>query len=718
MASECTSHMPGELLPLILLVHPDTAEHEPSENAIRGAGLRAISAETLDEGYAMFAQLRPDLVVVDASCVALCARIRGADHGSNIPILVLLDRGDAQSVALAFDALATDILIRPLSHCTIATRIQFTLRNSKHSKNLREANRHLYTLQRMAGIGYWQWRVGTDELVLCAVARGVLQLTQSEQVGFDAFIDLIHPEDQRRIRLSLEGVPESGEPIALEYALATPVGNPEIIIQQSTQLSLDDDNQLWLSGTLKDITQRRMAERKIVRLAYYDPQSGLPNLTFLREALDSALHHQRDPSKQIAVLSIDIDELQRINGSFGHNTGDNLIVAFAERLAKIAHENGEVMPEHTVTLNSVYDKPGNLVSRSGGDEFTLLLSDLDDAAAAEAVAERIVASISQPFHLAGKRLVVTASIGIALFPEHGRDTEALLKNAAAARHNSHSHNRAIAVYSDALNQETRQKLNLELGVRRALDNRSFEGFELYYQPRVNAKSGAMMGVEALLRWTDRELGPISPTELIPVAEASGLINPIGAWVLEEAARQAKRWLDSGVRVPISVNISVCQFRTLGFVDFIRRTLEETRLPPSLLELEITESILMDSTETSREVLDQLSRLGVSVALDDFGTGYSSLSYLNRFPVDTVKIDRSFIMQMESDPRAASIVKIIISLSQSLRLHIVAEGVETEAQLMLLREWGCYEIQGYFFSKPLSARDLLLWARSHQKKLLS
>jgi diguanylate cyclase (GGDEF)-like protein len=382
------------------------------------------------------------------------------------------------------------------------------------------------------------------------------------------------------------------------------------------------------------------------------------------------------------VLFLDVDQFKVINDSLGHGLGDQLLLAVAERLQASVRE-------------------GDTVARQGGDEFILLLPWIANAVDAAKVARKVLEAIRQPFHLEGHDLYLTASIGISVYPDDGDTVAALIKNADSALYRAKERGRDGAqLYAPAMNAQAADRLNLESSLRRALP---LGQFELYYQPVVDAVTLEAVGVEALLRWRHPERGLLAPGDFINLAEVTGLVGQIGAWALRTACGQAKRWHDSGLdRLLLSVNVSPRQFLEGDLVSQVASALDESGLDPSLLELEITESVAMQHAEATRGMLGRLKALGVRVAIDDFGTGYSSLAYLKRFPLDTLKIDRSFVQDIHDDPVAAAISTAVIVMAHTLKLRVVAEGVEREQQRDFLAANGCDCMQGYLFGRPVPA----------------
>ncbi len=438
----------------------------------------------------------------------------------------------------------------------------------------------------------------------------------------------------------------------------------------------------------EEVAEREQAEERVMHLANHDALTGLPNRRLLIDRLGQALALAHRENHQVAVLFMDLDRFKTINDSLGHMTGDALLQNVARRLSETLRE-------------------GDTVSRLGGDEFVVVLPSLDQPKAAEKVALKLVDALAPPIDLGGQELRVSASIGISLFPEDGRDTETLLRNADSAMYHAKDMGRNnYQFFMEQMNVAAAERLRLENDLHRALERQEFE---LHFQPRVSVANGLACGIEALIRWRHPERGLVLPEHFIPVAEDTGLIVPIGEWVINEACRQGTAWCAAGLpQIPVAVNLSPRQFRQSNLVDTVARAIERHGWPCNLLELEITEGVLMQQTSDTLKTLEALNRLGVGLAIDDFGTGYSSLSYLKRFPVDFLKIDQSFVRDIAVDPDDATIVTAIIGLAHSLGLTVVAEGVENASQLDFIREAGCDEAQGYHIGRPMPAGQMAEW----------
>ncbi len=450
-----------------------------------------------------------------------------------------------------------------------------------------------------------------------------------------------------------------------------------------------------VSQRVRRIVDASRAERHVRHLAYNDTLTGLPNRVMFMDHLGQRIARAREHGQQLAVLFLDLDRFKYVNDTLGHDIGDRLLMSVARRI------------KHSV-------RGGDCVARFGGDEFTVALDDIVSPAAASVAAQKIIRALTAPFEIDGHDIYISTSIGISVFPGDGHEVNGLLKHADTAMYRAKKNGSGYDFYESGMEATLSAHVQLENALRRALER---DELTVYYQPKAEVASGRLIGSEALVRWNHPQRGLVSPVEFIPVAEETGMIVPIGEWVLRTACTQAKAWLDAGLAVhPVAVNLSGHQIKRRDFVDEVANILKQTGLPPSLLELEITESVLMEQARETLITLQQLKDLGVSLAIDDFGTGYSSLSYLKRFPVDTLKIDRSFVNDADSNPDDAAIVSGIIALAHSLRLTVVAEGVETQSQQNFLAQAGCDFIQGYLLAQPLPAevfQSRFLSARCHE-----
>ncbi len=470
-------------------------------------------------------------------------------------------------------------------------------------------------------------------------------------------------------------VVESGQPVSFESSYEP--------LQKTFHVSAFAPAEGRFATVFEDITERKRAEVEVQRLAYFDSLTGLPNRSLFRDRLEQALAHAGRAGHRVALMFLDLDQFKEVNDTLGHATGDHLLKMVADRLG-----------------NSV--RKSDTVARIGGDEFVVILTDVEGEVDVSAAASKLLSAIAVPAQVEGREMFITGSLGIALFPEDGETAETLIKNADAAMYQAKEHGDTHQFYTTAMNALALERLLLGNDLRRALERNEFF---LVYQPQVNIDSGRMTGMEALLRWRHPDLGLLPPSQFIPLAEETGLILPIGRWVLETACAQNRAWQQAGFPpLMVAVNLSGRQFREGGVAEMVAEVLAATGMPAHLLELEITETVLMDNAETTRRTLNELKAMGLQLAIDDFGTGYSSLSYLKHFPIDRLKIDRSFVHDITRHDDDAAIAEAIIAMGHSLRLKIVAEGVETLEQVEFLRARGCDEMQGFFFRRPETLED--------------
>ena len=434
-------------------------------------------------------------------------------------------------------------------------------------------------------------------------------------------------------------------------------------------------------ASFRDLSEFKATQKRLEHLAHYDTLTGLPNRGLLIARLEQALSLAHRNRWTLAVIFIDLDHFKEVNDSLGHSTGDRLLAEVGKRLLHCVRES-------------------DTIARLGGDEFVIVLDNVASPGAISEVVTKLRNALGAPVNLDGYELYITASMGISLYPEDGRNPEVLLRNADSAMYHVKKEGRNNwSAYSETMNEQSHRRLQLSSGLRRAIDENQFS---LVYQPQLDLATRSVCGAEALIRWEHPELGMISPIEFIPLAEDTGIIEAIGEWVLHEASRQFTRWRDQGLRLPrISVNVSARQFNNANFIERVEQLVQKYRLAPGCLDLEITESLLVRTDARLLSGIQRLCAIGVGFSIDDFGTGYSSLTYLKRFPISMIKADRSFVKEIPDDRDNVEITAAIISMSHKLNMRVIAEGVETDQQLAFLSEQGCDAIQGYLFSRPLA-----------------
>jgi diguanylate cyclase (GGDEF)-like protein/PAS domain S-box-containing protein len=548
----------------------------------------------------------------------------------------------------------------------------------------------LANAQRIAQIGSWEMDLADlDDISRNPVrwSNEVFRILGLEPgktaASNENFIAAVHPDDRERIREEIAGAINHGRNYSIEHRISRPDGS-ERVVHEMSEIIYDSatGDPIRMVGTVQDVTERKRSEQ-LAYLAQFDTLTGLPNRHMLHDQLNQTLAQAQRVGGRFGCMFVDLDRFKHVNDTFGHNVGDKLLIQVAQRLRQCL-------------------RTADIVGRLGGDEFAVVLASLAKASDAGLVAGKVISALSAPFDLDRHETYISASIGISIYPGDGDEVDALLKNADTAMYRAKDQGRNnYQFYLPQMNERAGQRMQLETALHGALER---EEFLLHYQPKVELVHGAISGLEALLRWQHPERGLILPAHFVPVLEDTGLIVPVGEWVLQAVCGQIKAWQAQGITPPpISINVSARQFQQRTLNAFIER-IREAGIDPSLVVLELTESLLMkDALETVR-MLTSVKASGVRLSVDDFGTGYSSLAYLKRFPLDELKVDRIFVSDVTTDPDGAEIILAIISLARSLKLKVVAEGVETEGQLRFLCAHGCDEMQGYYFSRPMTVFD--------------
>jgi diguanylate cyclase (GGDEF)-like protein len=512
---------------------------------------------------------------------------------------------------------------------------------------------------------------------------------EAPRTGYRELQQFLHQEDRELFRATFRHAIRQGSDFQGDYRVVWPDLAVRWISTRGQVHRGADGRAQRVIGVVMDITDRKVAEQRIAHMAHHDALTGLPNRVLLRDRIQQAIAQAHRNGMQIAVLFIDLDRFKTINDSLGHQLGDRLLQSVASRILVCVRE-------------------GDTVSRVGGDEFVIVIPAIESSSDASSVASKILEVLGNAFHLHGNDLHVAASIGTSMYPGDGSDAETLMRNADTAMYHAKDSGRGnFQFFTQHMNVAAQQRLSLENALRRSIEEREFE---LHYQPIFDLGDRSIVGCEALLRWNRPGGATVQPSEFIATAEESGLIVPIGEWVLREALKQARSWQSPGRPVRIAINVSARQLARSTFVERLRRLIHEFGMDPGLIELEVTESVIIEGAGEARAALDQIAELGVGLAIDDFGTGYSGLAYLKRLPIDTVKIDQSFVRDLTIDPDDAAIVTAIVAMARGLGIGVVAEGVETEEQLAELQRLGCLRAQGYLLARPMSAaavRQLLV-----------
>ncbi|MES2150275.1 MAG: EAL domain-containing protein [Pseudomonadota bacterium] len=657
-------------------------------------GLDALEAEDGRQAVAYFQSMAPDLVLMDVDMPKLdgfsaCREIRRIEIGAAVPIIMVTGGDDIEAVTNAYEVGATDFVSKPINWPILGHRVLYVLRASAAIVRLRIADAQNRAV--LAAIPDTFFRLNKDGFYLD------YEQGHDSSAAFPAatcvgkhITDVFQKEIAVRLLEQMHNVLDTQQVRSVDYELMR-FGTVQHFEARLVATGTDE-----VLGLVRDISERKRTEEQIRRLAYCDSLTGIPNRQAFLETLERELHRSKQGHKKFAVLFMDLDAFKRVNDTLGHNVGDHLLKIVSERLRET------IRPSDLVSRG---DQAHNL-ARLGGDEFTILIPDLERVEHALNVAHRVKEAMRRPFLIDGNEIFVTASIGISLYPEDGDDCNSLLKYADTAMYHAKNCGKNNAkLYSSSLTMQIMSHVKLEVGLRKALRN---EELYLLYQPQIDVKTSQIVGVEALVRWRHPERGIISPTEFIPLAEETGLIVPIGEWVLRTACAQAHAWQVLTRRsLRMAVNLSAKQFKDENLSQIVVSALHDTGLEPRLLELELTEGTLMDDARATLATLEQLRSIGVYLSIDDFGTGYSSMNYLKRFDVRTLKIDRSFICGLPQDSENAAITRAIIAMAHGLKMVVVAEGVETDEQLVLLEQYGCDMVQGFYLGHPSPHESITL-----------
>jgi diguanylate cyclase (GGDEF)-like protein len=687
----------------ILVVDDDAASRLLVRATLRRAGLEVDEATDGVQALEQMQAALPDLVLMDVSMPGMdgfraCEELRRLPGGSRVPVVMMTGLDDVKSIERAFEVGASDFLTKPINWTLLAHRVRYMLRASSAINDIEQHRRRLSNAQRIGEMGDWAWDVAQDRITPSDQAWRILGVDGAHgALSVAGLLACVHPDDEPSVRAAFGRAMTDGGSFAIEHCIVQPGGGTRHVHQQVEVLERDAQGlALHLVGAVHDVTRRKDAEDQIRRLAYFDALTGLPNRLMFTEQLFRAIANADRKREHVAVLFVDLDHFKRVNDTLGHSAGDELLKLVGTRLAY------SLRPLDAVSRPGA-EPAAHSIARLGGDEFIVMLGELHGPMEAAHVANRLVAALAQPVNIQGTELFVSASIGVAMYPVDGNDIDTLLKNADTAMYRAKETGRSSVQFYDAsMNERSLERLAMETLLRRALER---DEFVLHYQPRISLANGRIVGAEALIRWKHPQRGLVSPGEFIGLAEEASLIIPIGNWAIGEVCRRSAAWRKAGLNPGrVAVNLAATHLRERGLPDLVAATLKEHALPAGSLEIEVTESILMADPELSVETARRLNAIGVVLSIDDFGTGYSSLSYLKRLPIAALKIDQSFVRDLATDADDAAIITAIIAMAHTLKLEVIAEGVETQAQHAFLKAHGCDEFQGYFASRPVEADE--------------
>ena len=675
--------------PVILVVDDDKLTRVMLQDALASAGFEVVTVADGVSALQCFTSVRPDLVLLDLIMTGkdgceTCQAIRTLPGGQYTPVLMMTGLDCADSIHRAFEAEATDFIAKPLNTELLTHRVRYMLRASQDVNRLAESQARLEML-----------KVAVDSLpigITFSDVNGVIVYSnpaEAQMHGYD--VDELIGKEARKFATN-----NHSKPLTAEQLKKLGVWRRESVnVRKSgeefpahlTSISVRDSeaNYLGIITTCEDISYRKGAEEKIHQLAYYDIVTGLPNRGMFLERLHQTLVQAQRDREKVNLLFLDLDNFKDVNDTQGHDVGDKLLRSVAERL-------------------SVCMRDSDVLARLGGDEFVVVCPSVATQESVAAVVQRIMAIFTDPFEIEGRQIYTSASIGIAVYPDDSLDATTLFRCADTAMYQAKNDGRAqFRFFSAELNQKIIQRVALENSLRQGLERQEFF---LHYQPLWDLKTTKMAGVEVLLRWQSSDYGLMQPSTFISLLEDSGLINNVGEWVLRSACIQMQEWtMAKHPELKMAVNISGKQLKHPKFLEMLTTIVQETGVDPSNLELEFTESVIMENVENTVDIFRKLKEMGVQLSIDDFGTGYSSLNYLKHFPVDRIKIDKSFVTDVYHNQSDAAIIEAIVSMAQSLNLRVVAEGVENSDQLHSLTMLGCDEVQGFYLAMPMHAEAL-------------
>jgi predicted signal transduction protein with EAL and GGDEF domain/DNA-binding response OmpR family regulator len=683
---------------VVLIADDDPLARLIVEAALEGAGYTVLAAEDGAAALQLFEDTTPDCVLLDVMMpgvggFATCRAIRARPDGTTVPVLMLTSRDDVDAIANAYAAGATDFAQKGLSPRLLAERVRFLLRTAALQRGLAASEARLAHAQRMARLGHWELGIEGETASVSPVLAELLDLPAASFSGRDAFIALLGPDDAQRFAAALEEFWRYGTAIELDLDLMGATGLRRLHVEGEASGGGGSAREPTLTLTLQDVTRLRRAEEEVRALSFYDPATRQPNRRFTRERLRYCLRVVERP-QLCAVIVLRIGDVERVIGSFGSSATEELLRRSAARLEE-ALALGATAVRRAAAL-------APFVAHFGDGEFVVVLPGCESARAAESVALELIAAAGRPLRLDGEMHSPSAHAGIAVAPDDGSDADSLLERARTALRQVEAAGGDSAFYSAELQGRSRRRLQLEGALVGAAERGELH---VEYQPRVDLQTLEIVGAEALVRWRHPQFGDVAPDEFVPVAEESGAIWDLGRWVLETAVRCAAAWpMRVGRPLALSVNLSARQVLHPLLERTVETLVEQSGLPPGRLELELTETSMIQAGGLARAVLERLRARGVHIAIDDFGTGYSSLGYLGRLPVNVIKIDRSFARGLPADPAAQGVVSAVLGLARSLRARTVAEGIESPDQLTTLLAQGCDEGQGFLFAPALPAEE--------------
>lgn len=687
--------------PVIMVVDDDVAARLQIRFSLENEGFTVVEAEGGMEAVGKFRTAPADLILLDVIMPEIdglmtCQEIRKLPGGKHTPVVMITGMEDSETITKAFEAGATDFISKPINFLILGYRVRYWLRSGGLLSDLQISQERLFKAQDIAKLGHWEKDlVSGDFQITCHDPE---RIGLSTPYDYDSLFSAIIAEDTLRARKLIDDACQAELAFSVQYRVALMDGSERTILNQGEVVRRDNPQKKYAFGIIQDITELKQAEDRIRYLAYYDHLTGLANRSLFREHWLRILPQARRAGKKAAIFFLDLDHFKRVNDTLGHPSGDKALIEVADRLKTVLRQSDIIARPSSA-------KPFSIISRVGGDEFNVLVADICTTDHLVKLAERIIDALAAPLYLEGQEITLTVSIGVSVYPDDGDDIDMLLKNADTAMYEAKEKGRNnYQFFQAAMNETAAARFHMSNNLRKALDNREFV---LYYQPQFASNGGKLTGVEALIRWNDPGKGLIPPDRFLPFAEESGFIHNINDWVLREACWQARSWVVAGLfancRMGINISGNNINFKLL--TEKVFTILQETGLAPEYLELELTERVMMENTEEAQVMLLKLRDIGISIAIDDFGTGYSALSHLQKFPLSTLKIDKSFVKNIAKEANGLSLLHSIVNIAKSFNLKVVAEGVETEDQKDALGRMNCDDLQGFLLGRPVSGQKL-------------
>lgn len=685
--------------PTVLVVDDDEATRLLMKQALSQLDVEVVEAENGERAIIQFERYRPDLTLLDVSMPGMdgfrcCELLRQLSQGYNVAIVIVTSLDQMQDIERAFQVGATDFMTKPLKWPLFVHRVKYILKAHRTMQELSLNQNKLAKAQSMAHLVYWEWDFQSKVVDCSPDMFEMFGLAKDVKPTIRFALKQVHPEDRERVVQAVRRAISDKKPYDIEYRIVRPDGELRFI-NERTDINKDYDN--WrIVGTLHDITARKQYEQEITYYAYYDTLTDLPNRRLFIEKLDTTITNAMRDKSRFALMFLDLDHFKYINDAHGHHVGDELLCQVSERILDCVRQTS-FLPTQMVERDQ-------RVARLAGDEFTVLMEGITQNQQISLVAQKLVGLFSSPFVIDAHSHYISASIGITVYPDDGHNVQTLLQHADVAMYHAKQCGRNnYQFYSESMNDFLKQRHEMENDLRLALQQQQFE---LVYQPQYDVNTLEIRGFEALLRWRHPVKGVLSPDAFMDIAESTGMIVGIGSWVMQEACRQLYEWQQkSGCLYHVAVNLSALQFTQDYLPAQLREVLDSTGIPAETLELEITETAMLNDISETISLLFAIKKTGVKLAIDDFGTGYSSMTYLKNFPIDTLKIDRSFIQDIVFNRKDAAIAQTIVQLADNLEIETIAEGVETEAQLRMLKQMGCNQCQGFYLSQPVSATEI-------------